>query len=223
MNSPDTPRAHRPTLVTGFERFDPWPINPSEQIIRHLAANAPATRSAELICEVLPTEYRRAGEQIGSLIAEHDPGIVLMLGLAGSRERICLERFALNIDDVSKPDNAARILSGSPIDPDGPAAFKTKVSLDPIVAELTAHGIDARTSNHAGTYVCNHVFYEALKNVAARGNQAGCLFVHLPMSRDGLTPEQAEPYRWHLNEMIQAVELIIRQLETQRADLADAL
>ncbi len=217
-----TANHHRPTLVTGFERFDPWPFNPSEQIIRHLAANAPAAARGELICAVLPTEYQLAGQRLAALIEQHDPAIVLSLGLSGSRDRVCLERFALNIDDVKKPDNANRVRQGEPIDPDGPAALKTNVELPSILAELQAHDIDAEISNHAGTYVCNHVFYQGLRAVAARGNRAGCLFVHIPLPHDGLPAEQQAAYRWELRQLIQAVELTIAQLERQRDALAGA-
>jgi len=49
-------------LLTGFDRFGPHPLNPSELVVRALAG-APG-----LIAEVLPTQYEPAGARIAALI-----------------------------------------------------------------------------------------------------------------------------------------------------------
>lgn len=219
----------RPFLVTGFETFGEWQVNPSQQVIESLVVQAKTAGHTDRLLQVLPTEYHAAGQRVQELIAEHDPSIVLFLGLSTARAQICLERFALNVDDVESPDNADTVRDGYPIDPDGPLALKTPVALKPLLSRLLDQGIDAVISNHAGTYVCNHVYYQGLRAINHHGNRADCLFVHLPMTQEGLTPEQArlselirqvdpEPTtRWSSADLIAAVSLIIDGLIKQRS------
>lgn len=210
-----SPAQTRPFLLTGFEPFGQWSINPSELLVRHFS-NQTFGANERLICEVLPTVYGAAGQQISELILKHQPSIVLSLGLSGGRTRICLERFALNIDDVAVADNAANIRRGTPIDPDGPAALKTPAELNLLLQTLRDNDLDAEISNHAGTYVCNHVFYQQLRSLG-RLPAASCgLFLHLPMIQEGYAEPAATETLWTLDRLINATTLIIEALIAQR-------
>ena len=48
-------------LLTGFNRFGGLGLNPSQLIVESIAARARERGLTDLIAEVLPTEYRRAG------------------------------------------------------------------------------------------------------------------------------------------------------------------
>lgn len=204
-------------LLTGFEPFGSWSINPSQIIVNEIAQQAP---QPDLICEVLPTVYQAAGQRIRSLIAEHRPQIILCLGLSSQRNLICLERFGLNVDDVSQADNSSTVRKGDPIDPDGPAAYRSNVKLEPLLTSLLDNGFAAEISNHAGTYVCNHVFYQALRANTESGGGAGTLFVHLPMVREGLSGDAAAQCGWTLADQTRAVKLVLAGLVQQRRELA---
>jgi len=204
-------------LLTGFEPFGSWAINPSQIIVNEFAQHPP---QADLICRVLPTVYQAAGEQIRALIAEHRPQIILCLGLSSQRKLICLERFGLNVDDVSQADNSSTVRQGDPINPAGPAAYRSNVKLEPLLASLHENGFAAEISNHAGTYVCNHVFYQALRANTESGGAAGTLFVHLPMVREGLTDEAAAQCGWTIADQTRAVKEVLAGLVQQRRELA---
>ena len=57
--------------------------------------------------------------------------------------------------------------------------------VDAIVEALRADGIPAAASRDAGGFLCNHVFYVLMRDLAGRGGVRGG-FVHVP-----LLPEQA--------------------------------
>ena len=99
-------------LLTGFEPFGPVRVNPSEQIVRRIAAQARARGDRDLLADVLPTEFAAADKRIRRLIRKFRPAAVLCLGVAPQRDKISLERFALNLDDDSLPDNAGRCRAG---------------------------------------------------------------------------------------------------------------
>jgi pyrrolidone-carboxylate peptidase len=72
-------------------------------------------------------------------------------------------------------------------------------------ADLVAEVISAAISNHAGTYVCNHVFYLARHEVELLGTNSACGFIHLPPlseRREGAPHVEGLP----LEVMIEAVE-----------------
>ncbi len=206
----------RPFLLTGFERFGQWPLNPSELLVRHFADQTFGANK-RLHCEVLPTVYETAGARIRELIRDIRPALVLSLGLSGSRPKICLERFALNIDDVAVADNASIVRAGEAIDPAGPAALKTGADLHDLLKRLLAAGVDAEISNHAGTYVCNHVFYQLLRQLQIQAEPAIGLFVHLPIIEEACAGSDATQSRWRLADLIAAVDLIIDSLLKQSA------
>lgn len=159
-------------LVTGFEPFGGSAVNPSQKIVDALDG------------VVLPVAYARAAEALRVAIREHEPELVISFGQA-ERAYVSVERFALNLDDAGNVDNEGAS-SAAPIDPDGPAAYRSTLPVDAIVEALRADGIPAAASRDAGGFLCNHVFYALMRTLDQERPQARGGFVHVP-----LLPEQA--------------------------------
>jgi len=194
-------------LLTGFEPFGAVKTNPSELVVRKIAERARAG-GGDLIAEILPTEYIAAGTKMRRLIRALRPDVVICLGVAASRQKICLERIALNVDDEALPDNAGHVRSCRPIVRDGPLAYQSTLPLKRMRQALERAGIAAAISHHAGTYVCNHVFYVALHETERMKRGALCGLVHLPPLRE---PGRKSKVRgMPLVKMIAAVERCIR-------------
>ncbi len=189
------------TLLTGFGTFGAHTANPSQLIVEALE-NRP-----DVIAVVLPVEYHAAGAQIHDLIATYEPDAVIMLGLAASRPVINLERFAVNVDDAHAPDNAGDLAVGRPIAADGPAAYTATLPLADLLAVLEAQQIPAQISNHAGAYVCNHVFYAARHALEQMRQRIPCGFIHLPQITE-VDGEAGLP----LSTQIAAVEWVLDTL-----------
>jgi pyroglutamyl-peptidase len=171
-------------LLTGFESFGEVATNPAQRIVEALAADRAVERFAKSLytTAILPVEFAAAGARIRALIEAVRPDLILMLGVAAGRAAISLERIALNLDDSpARGDNAGAMPDGAPIEPDGPLALAATLPLVELRAALAAAGIPAAISNHAGAYVCNHVFYVALRTVERLGLPARCGFIHVPL------------------------------------------
>ena len=181
-------------LLTGFGPFPGVETNPTGAVIEDCLARVASggARRYEATGQILPTEYAGAGRRIQALIGQIEPDAVLMLGVAAPRVELNLERFALNIDDAAAPDAAGHVASGTPIEPDGPAAHTSTLPLRPIKDALDKAQVPAAFSNHAGTYVCNHVFYVAAHALRSMGREIPCGFVHIPMPSDAAGPEARE-------------------------------
>jgi pyroglutamyl-peptidase len=178
-------------LVTGFDRFGKLAFNPTQTLVAQLATKPSETHGAELRCRVLPTEYDAAARMIEALVRDDQPDVILGFGVSTSRDRICLERFALNLDDAAIADNAGCVRRGAEIEPGGPAALKTNVDIAALLKHLVKEGVRAEISNHAGTFVCNHAYYRVLRMLETQRLQTRCLFVHVPMP----APELPSPGR----------------------------
>src|SRR5688500_4699858 len=166
-------------LLTGFNAFAGLAANPSEVIVREIERGGPAG-DYELVCEVLPTEFARAGEGICGLIAQHAPDACICVGVNTKASAVMLERFAVNVDDARCADNAGERPCGCAIVEDGPAAYRATLPLAEMAEALRACGVPAAYSNHAGAFVCNHVFYRAAHTADVAGRSTRVGFVHIP-------------------------------------------
>jgi len=166
-------------LLTGFNPFGTNAVNPSQLIVQTLADRA--YDSFDLITAVLRTEFAAAGAAVVRLIEDVEPDAVVMLGLAGGRSVISLERVAINLNDASIPDNAGDQAQGRLIAADdAPVAYWSTLPLDAMFAAVQERAIPVGYSNHAGAFVCNHVFYSARHAIEQAGLALPCGFIHVP-------------------------------------------
>lgn len=206
-------------LVTGFDTFGNLSFNPTEVIVAQLAADPKQSFGEELRCHVLPTAYDTAATAITNLIDETLPSLVLGLGVSRSRDKVCLERFALNLDDAAIEDNAGCIRRGEEIVRGGPTALQTNVDLSAVLTQLADVGVPAEISNHAGTFVCNHVYYRTLRRFENQRPQVRCLFVHVPLPIADRTISQASSKtQVSTADLLQATLCILGELVRQRCE-----
>lgn len=168
-------------LVTGFEPFNKLSVNPSQLLVEHLAECAASYGLRDIRTEVLKTEYAASGAQVRELIHTLKPRAFVGLGVAGKTPMLRLERVALNLDDASIPDNAGVLLDGEPIMPGAPLAYLSSLPLKAMRDALQAQDIPVEISNHAGAYICNHVFYTARHEFIRVGLTGPCGFIHIPL------------------------------------------
>lgn len=215
----DSHREHEgsyPTvLVTGFEPFAGAPVNPSGEVARRLAElGHPDCR---IVADVLPVSFARAAPLLAAAIEAHDPDIVIALGLADTRHAITPERVAINLADARIADNDGDQPRDAPIEPNGPAARFTGLPVKAIAHDIDAAGIEADVSLSAGSYVCNHVFYELMGMVeqraaAARAEAGGAAaarplragFIHVPA-----TPQLGGSPAFTLDELERGIRIAI--------------
>jgi pyroglutamyl-peptidase len=175
------------TLLTAFEPFGGRLSNASLEVLQALPASLGGCRLARA---ELPVRGREMGATIRRLIARHKPSLIVSFGLAAGETSIRVERFALNIQDYGLRDNSGYMPAGKKIRRDGPAAYFVNTSPEAAVAAALKAGAPAYISNHAGTYVCNHLMYEAMSAVEEAGNGMRFAFIHLPFSTEGALLEK---------------------------------
>lgn len=177
-----------PVLLTGFDPFGGQPVNPSWQAVQ--ALDGALVAGHRIVAAQLPTVFGRSLQVLGGLLRQHRPTLVLCTGQAGGRAAISLERIAINVNDARIPDNAGAQPVDTPVVPGGPDAYFTGLPIKAMLKALLDEGINAEVSQTAGTFVCNHVFYglmHELATVPELGGTRGGL-IHVPF-----LPEQGQP------------------------------
>jgi pyroglutamyl-peptidase len=192
-------------LVTGFEPFGGDRLNPSREVARQLDGRRVAGHA--IVGRCLPCAFGAALPALQSLIDEVRPGIVIALGLAGSRAAVAIERVAINLIDARIADNAGAQPIDEPVIAGAPAAYFASLPVKAIHAGLREAGIACEVSHSAGTFVCNQVFFALMHRLRAWPEAKGG-FIHLPP-----LPEHAALHPggrpMALEEQMRAVELAV--------------
>ncbi|WP_455278792.1 pyroglutamyl-peptidase I [Cupriavidus necator] len=175
----------RTVLLTGFEPFENEPINPSWEAVR--ALDGERVGDAVIVARQLPCVFGVAIDAIGELVGALQPALVIAVGQAGGRAEMSVERVAINVDDARIADNAGEQPIDTAIVDDGPAAYFSTLPIKAMVRDMRGAGVPASVSQTAGTFVCNHVFYGLMHQLARQkdGDVRGG-FIHIPY-----LPEQA--------------------------------
>jgi pyroglutamyl-peptidase len=171
-------------LLTGFNAFHGIPINPSQVVVQEIGNRSRLNNGYELFFEILPTEFKKSGATIINLITEIKPDFIINVGVSKKEETITLERVALNLNDTTEPDNSGYCPKGISIIPNGQNAFFTNVPIIEILKKLKYKKIPVKISNHAGTFVCNHVYYLSFHQSLVLGINPLIGFVHIPLPKE---------------------------------------
>ena len=142
------------------------------------------------------------------MIDDVQPDAIIMLGLAGGRTAISLERVALNVKDSKVPDN----IGCHPIDEviirNGKEAYFSTLPLRTIEEKLKEKHIPVMISNTAGLYVCNNIMYHVLNYIDQSKLNIKAGFIHVPFM-DESKPNN-EVFSLPLDVIVEAVIDIIK-------------
>jgi len=190
-------------LVTAFDSFNQSTTNASELVLRELR------EKLDIHAMVLPTSFHRSYPLLRQAISSYKPDLVLLLGEAENRPFVSLERIAINIDDARIEDNDGVQLIQTKIERKGPDGLFTRLPIDTIVPALKEAGHKVAISNTAGTFVYNHIMYEALYHLP-KSLPVG--FIHIPiLIEQGYKTDIA----FEKSEIVATMEAIIHAIQTQ--------
>lgn len=176
-------------LVTGFEPFNGSPINPSAELLPHLAADSPPGVDVQTLR--LPVAFGAAPARLVAALRELRPTWCVMLGEARNRTAISIERVGVNLADYRIPDNAGAQPIDMPVVPGAPDAYFATLPVRTLLDAVINADVPGELSLSAGGYVCNTLLYSALHCCAAEPLPTRCGFVHLPGLPEQFGPDEA--------------------------------
>jgi pyroglutamyl-peptidase len=192
-------------LLTAFEPYDRWQQNASWLALVEITRNLPA--EPRLVTRRYPVDFQVVQERLDrDLNADFD--FAIHLGQAPGSSRVRLEAIGLNVGG-SVHDNADHF---QPLVADGPMAYRTSLPLASWACELRAHGIPTQVSYHAGTYLCNAVYYLSMHMSRRRGLRTQSVFIHLPLDTSQAVGESGETPTMSSAIAAQAIRIILADL-----------
>ena len=177
-------------LVTGFDPFGSDKINPAIEAVKKLPDTI---KGAKIIKLEIPTVFNKSAQVVHQAIVKEQPDYVLNVGQAGGRSALTPERVAININDGRIPDNDGYQPLGEPIQADGDTAYFTQLPIKAIAKAIRAAGLPAIVSNTAGTYVCNHIFYQVQYMRTKEFPKLKAGFIHIPFLPEQVITRPNQP------------------------------
>ncbi len=205
-------------IVSGFDAFGGNSVNPSEKAVERLPNFVKfddETEAAPVAKLTLPTCCSDAWSILRAKVEQDSESdfAVLLSGLAETRDKICLERFALNVRDFRIPDNNGHQWDEGFISPEAPDAIRSKTNIGGITKHLNRLGFAADISYNAGTFICNETYFRSLESWQDNPRCRGVLFVHFPLfdryrhskAENNDSRDKADIYAESLHEIIKVM------------------
>lgn len=192
-------------LVTGFNPFGGEKVNPALEAVKSLPSEI---HGAEIHWVEIPTVFYRSAEVLEAEIVRFQPDAVLCIGQAGGRASLTPERVAINQDDARIPDNQGNQPIDTPIRLDGQAAYFSTLPIKAMVQAIKEEGLPATVSNTAGTFVCNHLMYQALYLADKKFPNMRAGFMHIPYMTEQVI-NKPNTASMNLTDIVRGIEAAI--------------
>ena len=164
-------------LLIGFELFGGSHVNPSIEACRRLEERT--FNGYRVAVEEMPLRYAEIRPRLLEAMERHGPSAVVCTGQSGAAT-INVERVAINVADARTPYNCGDKPRDRVIVEGGPAAYFTRLPFRRLLEALEKAKIPCSLSNSAGTFGCNHVFYELMHYLSVNGVETPAGFIHVP-------------------------------------------
>ena len=192
-------------LVTGFDPFGGEKVNPALEAVKSLPS---VIQGAEIRWVEIPTVFYQSAEVLEAEIDRYQPNVVLCIGQAGGRASLTPERVAINQDDARIPDNQGNQPIDTPIRLDGEAAYFSTLPIKAMVQAIKEVGLPATVSNTAGTFVCNHLMYQALYLADKKFPNMRAGFMHIPYMTEQVI-NKPNTASMNLTDIVRGIEAAI--------------
>lgn len=193
-------------LITAFEPYDRWPINASWEALVAMTRQLP--ERPKIVTRRYPVDFEKTRHKLADdLTADYDYAI--HLGQAPGSARVHLEAVAINVAGHSQqsPDDFQALVAG------GPAAYRTDLPVATWAEKIRSASIPVQVSYHAGTYLCNAIYYLTQHFSAESGYKTKALFVHLPFTPEQVLLERSDVASLPTSMCVEAIRLILQDLE----------
>lgn len=155
-------------LLTAFEPFGGAKLNQSKEILE-------ASKHTNIERLLLPVEFEGAYLKLKAYVEARAITHIIALG-EGPNPILHLEHLALNIQHARIPDNVGFHPQQQSVVLSGPLSIKTRFPINTVSKLLADKKIPFVHSYHAGTYVCNDLYFRMLLQMP----NVSSLFIHVP-------------------------------------------
>ena len=185
-------------LLTAFEPYDRWKENSSWLALMDLTSWYEG--DLKITTRRYPVDLPKMKSQLEEDL-RLDFDYAIHLGQSPGSPIVKLESVGLNVRT-----------NGEPLLGDAPTAYRSMLDLESCLDRLTAAGIPAQVSHHAGTYLCNAVLYFSQHFAGMMGRRTQSLFIHLPLTPGQVASDGASMPSMSTPMQSAAVAVVAEQL-----------
>nr|XP_020471671.1 pyroglutamyl-peptidase 1-like [Monopterus albus] len=162
-------------IVTGFEPFGEHAVNSSWVAVQELERLGLGEAVDLYVCE-MPVEYQAVQSLLPSLWKEHQPQLVVHVGVSGLATTVTLEQCGHN-RGYKRLDNCSFCPASQCCMENGPDCINSVLDMDAVCKRVSDSdiGVAVSVSKDAGRYLCEYTYYTSL--YLSHGRSA---FVHVP-------------------------------------------
>jgi pyroglutamyl-peptidase len=201
-------------LITGFGPFPGAPFNPTEQLVQRLAKlRRPAFDGIERTSHIFKVSYGDVDHDLPRLLAEQQPDVLLMFGLAARTPHVRIETRARNAITMIWPDAKGTRIGLGKIAPGQADALTFGPHTQRLLRAALQTDVPAKSSRDAGRYLCNYLSWRAIEAGAASPRPPLTAFIHVPLVPRGTVSERkgTRP-RVSLEQLVDAGEAILFEM-----------
>lgn len=195
-------------LVTGFDPFGGEKVNPALEAVKKLPDTI---NGADIVKVEIPTVFHKSADILEEKIKAENPDAILCIGQAGGRTGLTPERVAINQDDARIPDNEGKQPIDVAIREDGEPAYFSSLPIKAMVEYIQKAGLPASVSNTAGTFVCNHLMYQAIYLAKKHAPFAKAGFMHIPYMMEQVV-DKPNTAAMNLDDIARGIEVAIEAI-----------
>ncbi|XP_051256475.1 pyroglutamyl-peptidase 1 [Dicentrarchus labrax] len=190
-------------IVTGFEPFGEHAVNSSWVAVQELERLGLGEAVDLHVCEV-PVEYQAVQSLLPSLWKEHQPQLVVHVGVSGLATTVTLEQCGHN-NGYKRPDNCSFCPTSRCCIENGPDCIHSVLDMDTVCKRVndSGLGVTLSVSKDAGRYLCDYTYYTSLH--LGHGRSA---FIHVPpLGKPYSSQDLARALQAAVQEMMKQLEL----------------
>ncbi|XP_075953525.1 pyroglutamyl-peptidase 1-like [Anarhichas minor] len=190
-------------IVTGFEPFGKHAVNSSWVAVQELERLGLGEAVDLHVCEV-PVEYQAVQSLLPSLWKEHEPQLMVHVGVSGLATTIALEQCGHN-KGYKRLDNCSFCPASQCCMDSGPDCIRSVLDMDTVCERVndSGLGVTVSVSKDAGRYLCDYTYYTSL--YLGQGHSA---FIHVPpLGKPYSSQDLGRALQAAIQEMLKLLEL----------------
>lgn len=190
-------------IVTGFEPFGEHAVNSSWVAVQELERLGLGEAVDLHVCEV-PVEYQAVQNLLPSLWKEHQPQLVVHVGVSGLATTVTLEQCGHN-EGYKRLDNCNFCPASQCCMENGPNCIQSVLDMDTVCKRVNDSdlGVTLSVSKDAGRYLCDYTYYSSLH--LGQGRSA---FIHVPpLGKPYSSQDLGRALQATVQEMLKLLEL----------------
>ncbi|XP_070956699.1 LOW QUALITY PROTEIN: pyroglutamyl-peptidase 1-like protein [Macaca nemestrina] len=168
-------------VVTGFGPFRQHLVNSSWEAVKELSKLGLGNDTVvQLRTLELPVDYREAKRRVTGIWEDHQPQLVVHVGMDTCAKAIILEQSGKN-QGYRDTDIRGFRPEGGVCLPGGPDTLESGVCMKAVCKHVAVEDVEVLFSRDAGRYVCDYTYYLSLHH------GKGCAaLIHVPPLSRGL-------------------------------------